>query len=89
VIAPLAPDTYKIQFAMSREMHDRFRRAQDLLRHVSPSGDAAVVFDRALLLLLADLEKAIRGDRATACVRSVERTLASYSCFRQAQGLGP
>ena len=32
--------------------------AQDLLRHAIPNGDAAAIFDRALTLLLADLEQA-------------------------------
>ena len=46
-----------MQFTLSRETHDKLRRAQDLLRHSIPSGDPAAIFDRALSLLLADLEK--------------------------------
>ena len=57
MIAPLAPEIYKIQFTMTREMHDRLRQAQNLLKHVIPNGDPAVVFDRALTLLLKDLER--------------------------------
>jgi hypothetical protein len=57
VVAPLTPETYRIQFTMSREMHDRLRRAQALLRHTIPSGELATIFDRALALLLTDLEK--------------------------------
>ena len=57
VIGPLAPDRYKVQFTVSRETHDRLRRAQDLLRHTIPSGDPAAIFDRALKLLIADLER--------------------------------
>jgi hypothetical protein len=57
IVAPLAPETYRIQFTMSRGMHDRLRRAQDLLRHTIPSAEPAAIFDRALALLLADLEK--------------------------------
>jgi hypothetical protein len=57
VIAPLAPERYKIQFTASKEMLDRLRCAQDLLRHVTPSGDIAVVFDRALAALIEQLEK--------------------------------
>src|SRR5437660_758310 len=57
VIAPLAPERYKIQMTVSRETHDKLRRAQDLLRHQVPDGDPAVVFDRALTLLLRDLER--------------------------------
>jgi hypothetical protein len=57
VVAPLAPARYKIQFTMSRETHDKLRRVQDLLRHAIPDGDPAAVFDRALTLLLAELER--------------------------------
>ena len=47
-----------MQFTVSRETHDKLRRVQDLLRHSIPNGDPAAIFDRALTLLLADLEKA-------------------------------
>ena len=56
-IAPLAPERYRIQLTVSRETHDKFRRAQALLRHVVPSGDAAEIFDRALTLLVDQLER--------------------------------
>jgi hypothetical protein len=57
VIAPLAPECYRVQITVSRETHDKLRRVQDLLRHQLPDGDPAVVFDRALTLLLEDLER--------------------------------
>jgi hypothetical protein len=57
VVTPLAPERYKVQFTVTRETHDRLRRAQDLLRHSIPNGDPAAIFDRALTLLLADLDK--------------------------------
>ena len=57
VIAPLAPERYKLQFTMSHETHDKLRRAQDLLRHSIPNGDPAAIFDRALTLLLTHLER--------------------------------
>jgi hypothetical protein len=56
-IAPLAPERYRIQLTVSRETHDKFRRAQALLRHAVPSGDAAEVFDRAVTLLVDRLER--------------------------------
>jgi hypothetical protein len=46
-----------VVFTMSCEMHDKLRRAQDLLRHSIPNGDAAAIFDRALKLLVENLEK--------------------------------
>ena len=57
VVTPLAPQRYKIQFTVSREIHEKFRRAQALLRHAIPSGDAAEIFDRAVTLLVEKLEK--------------------------------
>jgi len=56
-IAPLSPERYRIQLTVSRETHDRFRRAQALLRHAVPSGDAAEIFDRAITLLVEALER--------------------------------
>jgi hypothetical protein len=57
VIAALAPERYKIQFTASRELHDKLRRAQDLLRHTIPDGDVALGVERALTLLLEELER--------------------------------
>jgi hypothetical protein len=56
-ITPLAPECYKVQFTVSRETHDKLRRVQDLLRHAVPNGDPAAIFDRALTVLLTELEK--------------------------------
>lgn len=56
-VTPLAPERYKVQFTVPRNTHDKLRRVQDLLRHAIPNGDPAVIFDRALTLLLADLER--------------------------------
>lgn len=58
VVAPLTPERYKVQFTVTRETYGKLRRAQDLLRHTIPSGDPAAIFDRALTLLLKDVEKA-------------------------------
>jgi hypothetical protein len=57
VVAALAAERYKIQFTASRETRDKLRYAQDLLRHVVPNGDVAVVFDRALSALIDQLGK--------------------------------
>jgi hypothetical protein len=69
VVAPLAPDRYKVQFTVSRETFDKLRRAQDLLRHTIPKGDTAAVFDRALTVLLEELDRtrlaATKRPRAT------------------------
>ena len=57
VLKPLAPDRYKVQLTVTGATHDKLRRAQDLLRHVVPNGDLAEIVDRAVTLLLADLER--------------------------------
>lgn len=56
-VTPLAPERYKIQFTASRQAYEKLRRAQALLRHVIPDGDPAAVFERALDVPLADLER--------------------------------
>jgi len=56
-VKPLAPEHYKVQFTASRETYDKLRLAQDLLRHTVPNGDVAVVIDRALTLLVQQLQK--------------------------------
>jgi HNH endonuclease len=54
----LAPQRYKLQLTMDQATHDKLRRVQDLLRHRIPSGDATAIFDQALTVLLASLERA-------------------------------
>lgn len=56
-VAPLAPERYKVQFTVGREAYEKLRRVQDLLRHCVPNRDPAVIFERAIALLLEDLEK--------------------------------
>jgi hypothetical protein len=56
-MTPLSPDHYRVQFTISRATHDKLRRVQDLLRHSNSKGDPAVIFDRALTVLLEQLEK--------------------------------
>ena len=57
VIAPLAPERYKLQVTLSAETYAKLRRAQDLLRHAIPNGDPAAIVDRALTLLVRELER--------------------------------
>ena len=74
IVKPLAPERYKVQFTISAETHDKLRRAQDLLRHSIPNGDPAAIFDRALTMLLGDLEQAEIA--ATARPRTARPTAA-------------
>ena len=56
-VTPLSAAHYRLQVTMTQETHDKLRRAQDLLRHAVPTGDIGAVLDRALTLLVADLER--------------------------------
>jgi hypothetical protein len=58
IIAPLAPARYKVQFTAGTELHEKITRAQGLLRHQIPDGDLGAVFDRAMTLLIRELERA-------------------------------
>jgi 5-methylcytosine-specific restriction endonuclease McrA len=58
---PISAQRYEIRFTASAETHDLLRRAQDLLGHAVPRGDLGQVFDRALALLVADLERKTFG----------------------------
>src|SRR4051794_3378330 len=57
VVAPLSEDTFGVHFTASGVLRDKFRRAQDLLRHRIPSGDIAAVFEKALDSLIEKVEK--------------------------------
>jgi hypothetical protein len=75
-IRPLAPERYKIQFTVGSETYEKLRRVQDLLRHSVPNGDPAMIFERALALLLKELERKIAASdhpRATCCADARSR----------------
>ncbi|HVR72393.1 MAG TPA: hypothetical protein VMT87_16265 [Vicinamibacteria bacterium] len=52
-----APERYRVQFTIGPETHHKLRRIQALLRREIPDGDPGAIFDRALTLLLAKVEK--------------------------------
>lgn len=56
-VQPVAPARYKLQVVINARTEEKLRRARDLMRHANPSGDLAVVLDRALDLLVAELER--------------------------------
>jgi hypothetical protein len=49
----------KLQLTVSPDLQAKLQRATDLMRHRNPSGDAAVVIEAALDLLIARLEKQV------------------------------
>jgi hypothetical protein len=73
IVAPLAPERFRVQFTVGKETHEKLRFAQDMLRREIPDGDPGAIFDRALTLLLDDVAKtkmaataAPQADRITA-----------------------
>jgi 5-methylcytosine-specific restriction endonuclease McrA len=57
VVAPLAPRRYLLKVTIGEETHAKLERARALLRHAIPDGDPAVLLDRALTLLIEDVER--------------------------------
>jgi hypothetical protein len=54
---PKAPDLVTLRLRILRKTLDKLRHAQKLLRHVVPDGDVGEVIDRALTLLIRDVER--------------------------------
>ncbi len=71
-VAPLAPQRFAVQCTVSQETYEKLERAQERLGHSVPNGDLAQVLDRALDLLIAQLErrKFARTDQPRPCKRS-------------------
>ena len=57
VVTPLAPERYRLQVTLTREAHDKLRCAQSLSRHLPAAADIGSIIDRALTLLIDDLER--------------------------------
>ena len=60
-VAPLAPEQFRVQLTISRETHDKLERVRARARHTVPNGDLTVIFDRALTMLLNELERRMCG----------------------------
>ncbi len=73
IVQPTAPERYRVQFTIGQATHEKLRRIQALLRREIPSGDPGVLFDRALTLLLEQVEKKKLGLTASPRRRSIRR----------------
>jgi 5-methylcytosine-specific restriction endonuclease McrA len=60
-VEPLSQDRFLVKFTSSRAMREKLELASDLMRHANPNGDLAVVLERAVDLLIAELEKKKQG----------------------------
>src|SRR6185436_14077819 len=56
-VAPIAPERYLMRVTLSADAHRKLERARDLLRHSIPNGDPAAIVDRALTVLVEQLER--------------------------------
>ena len=57
VVAPIGAEKYLLRVTLSATAHEKFERARALLRHQVPTGDPAVVMERALSVLVDQLER--------------------------------
>lgn len=77
VLAPLSAEKYLLRITLSSQAHQNFERARALLRHQIPSGDPAAVMERALAILVDQLERtkhaATARPRSTAVTTSTSR----------------
>jgi 5-methylcytosine-specific restriction endonuclease McrA len=79
VVTPLAPEHYKLQVTLSADTYASLRRAQDLMRHAVPNGDVSVIIDRALKMLVRELER--QKFAATDRPRTARRTTRTPSRY--------
>jgi len=57
VVTPLAPSRFELRCTISKEAHDAINAAKELLGHALPGADAAQIVEKALVELVARLEK--------------------------------
>lgn len=57
VLAPLSAETYLLRITLTAHAHEKLERARALLRHQVPNGDPAVIVERALTILVEQLER--------------------------------
>jgi 5-methylcytosine-specific restriction endonuclease McrA len=60
-VEPLSGDRFLVKFTASRAMREKLEVASDLMRHANPNGEITLVLERALDLLIVELEKTKQG----------------------------
>jgi hypothetical protein len=60
-LEPLSQDRFLVKFTASRAMREKIELARDLMRHANPKGDLSVILERAVDLLVAELQKKQQG----------------------------
>ena len=92
-VAPLSSDRYLLRVTLSADTHAKLRRAQQLMGHSVPDGNPAVIIDKALSLLVAQLERMKTANVSRPRVASERPALSSsgltpYSRHGSPPGLG-
>ena len=57
VVIPLSADSFEVRFEMHSATLDKLKKTQDLMRHAIRDGDPGEIVDRALTLLLKEVER--------------------------------
>ena len=81
-LAPLSEGRYRLELTASAALRDKLLRARDLMRHQNPTGDLGVLVERAVGLLVAELERKRLG-------RTARPRAASAASHANAVGHGP
>jgi 5-methylcytosine-specific restriction endonuclease McrA len=72
-IEQVSSERYRVEFTASAELREKLELCRDLMSHANPSRDLGVVVERAVELLLADLErKRLARTKRTAPGRTFE-----------------
>lgn len=60
-VEPLSADRFLVKFTASRVLRDKLDLARDLMLHANPSGELSIVVERAIDVLIAELQKKRQG----------------------------
>ena len=63
-IEPLSEGRYRLELTASAALHAQLLRARDLMRHQNPTSDLGLLVERAVALLVAELENKRLGKTA-------------------------
>jgi hypothetical protein len=64
-LEPLSADRFKVQFTASAELRDKLEHAANLMSHANPSRDLAVIVERAIDVLIDELEASVLAKKKT------------------------
>jgi hypothetical protein len=71
-IAPLSASRFKVEFTASAELREKLELVRDLMSHTNPSRSLGVVIERAIDLLVAELERKKLGKITRSRTKSSE-----------------